>query len=90
MSWRAAGDEAPRMRYWAGDYVVYSPLSGDTHFLDIAAGELLRSIVAAPQTSSVLGARLARLLEVPQDERLAAEIERTLAQLEALGLIEAC
>jgi len=78
------------MRYWGGDYVVYSPLTGDTHFLDIAAGELLRAIVAAPQASEALGAQLASLLELEHDARLAAHVERVLAQLDALGLIEAC
>ena len=88
VAWRPAAGDAPRLRYWGGDYVAYSPLSGNTHFLDIATGEVLRAVVAAPQTSHALCARLAALLELPADGRLAAHAEQILARLEELALIE--
>ena len=88
VAWRPADGALPHLRYWGGDYVVYSPLSGDTHFLDIATGEVLRSVIAAPQPLGALCARLGAFLELPDDERLAAHVAQILARLETLALVE--
>jgi len=86
--WRPAAAGVPSVRYWGGDYVVYSPLSGDTHFLDIATGEVLRALIASPQSDAALCARLAAFLELAQDEALAAHLQQILGRLEELALIE--
>ena len=82
-------DTAPPVRYWGGDYIVYNPLSGDTHVLDIVAGEALRAIIAGTTASSAICQRIASLLEVPSDKRVAAQVEAILVRLDELGLIEA-
>jgi PqqD family protein of HPr-rel-A system len=73
---------------WDGEYVVYNPLSGDTHFLDIVTGEILRAITAGPAAAVELRRFTAQFLEVPDDDRIAAHVSGTLAKLDDLGLIE--
>lgn len=86
--WRLTTHTAPPLRYWGGDYIVYNPLSGDTHLLDIVAGEALRAIIAGPIASSAICERVASLLEVPSDERVAENVGAILTRLDELGLIE--
>jgi len=75
------------MREWDGDYVVFSPLSGHTHFLDIVAGELLKRLASGGARESELCAQLAAFLEVPNDAAFAVEIADILARLDDLGLV---
>jgi PqqD family protein of HPr-rel-A system len=86
--WRLARDTPPPVRYWGGDYIVYNTLSGDTHVLDIVAGEALRAIIAGPIASSAICERIASLLEVSSDQRVATNVDAILALLDELGLIE--
>ena len=77
------------MRCWDGDYVVYNSLSGNTHILDIVAGELLRAISAGPTDSDRLSQHLAQFLDVPNDAAVAKHTGEILVVLDELGLIEA-
>jgi PqqD family protein of HPr-rel-A system len=86
--WRVAGDKPLKWRCWAGDYVVFSPLSGQTHFLDIFAGHVLELIMAGTPSISELRSEAARFLEVEPDDRLAQAVEELLRRLEEVGLIE--
>jgi PqqD family protein of HPr-rel-A system len=76
------------LRVWDGEVVVYNPLSGDTHLLDVLTGELLRVIIAGPATVPALRAAAAMLLEVPDDESLGQHVGQALAALDESGLIE--
>ena len=76
------------MRTWDGEVVVYNPLSGDTHLLDVLTGDLLRVIIAGPATVSALREAAATLLEVPDDDRLGQHVGEALAALDEAGLIE--
>ena len=86
--WRVAGNEPLRWRCWAGDYVVFNALSGQTHFLEIFAGRMLTLIMSGTPSILELRAEAARFLEVEQDERLAHTVDELLRRLEAVGLIE--
>ena len=81
-------DTAPPLRYWGGGYIVYNLLSGDTHVLDIVAGEALRAIIAGPAAHGAICQRIASLLEVSSDERVAENVDAILSRLDQLGLIE--
>ena len=76
------------LRIWDGDVVVYNPLSGDTHLLDVLTGELLRLIIAGPATVTALREAAATLLEVPDDDTLGQHVGQALAALDESGLIE--
>lgn len=77
------------MRNWDGDYVVYNPLSGNTHILDIVTGEVLKVIAAGPARASALCGRVADFLELPaDDDNLSHHVGKILSVLDVLGLIE--
>jgi PqqD family protein of HPr-rel-A system len=80
--------EGLKWRCWEGDYVVFNPLSGHTHFLDIVAGQILTLLMAGSCTASVLHSSLSRFLEVPDDDKLAATADDILIRLEDAGLVE--
>lgn len=86
--WRIPVEGTLPLRYWNGDYVVYNPLTGNTHVLDIVAGEVLQVIMAAPTTSRELCRHVAAFLEIPDDARTAENVDGVLVTLDELGLIE--
>ena len=87
-TWRVAGNQPLRWRCWAGDYVVFNPLSGQTHFLDVFAGQMLKLIMSGTPSIFELRSEAARFLEVEQDDRLARTVDELLRRLDAVGLIE--
>ena len=87
-SWKTLGRGELELRYWDGDYVVYNPLTGSTHVLDIVTGEVLKAIGAGRGRVSELCRCVADFLEVPNDAGLAGNVRGILAQLDELGLIE--
>jgi len=68
--------------------VVFSPLSGSTHILDVVAGTLIERLEAGAAAEGELGTLLASFLELPIDASLSAEVARILGQLDELGLVE--
>jgi len=87
-AWRVPIAGTLPLKYWNGDYVVYNPLTGSTHVLDIVAGEVLKVIMAAPATSRELCRHVAEFLEISNDLRTADNVDAVLAALDELGLIE--
>ena len=86
--WRTSANQPLPMRCWDGDYVVYNPLSGNTHVLDIVVGEVLKTIMAGATNDARLCQHIARFLDVPNDERVSGNLLGILAALDELGLIE--
>jgi PqqD family protein of HPr-rel-A system len=87
-SWRTVRGDTLKWRCWAGDYVVFNPLSGHTHFLDIVTGQILTLLMAGSCTASAVRSSLSRFLEVPDDDKLAANVDDILMRLEDAGLVE--
>jgi PqqD family protein of HPr-rel-A system len=87
-AWRVPVEGMLPLRDWDGDYVVYNPLTGSTHVLDIVTGEVLKAIIAGPATSPELCRRVAEFLDVPNDFRMSGNIDAVLGVLDELGLIE--
>jgi PqqD family protein of HPr-rel-A system len=86
--WRIGAGESISLRCWDGDFVVYNPLSGNTHVLDIVTGEILRAIMARTMSESELCTHVASFLEVPNDAGVAEHVGRIVATLDRLALIE--
>jgi len=89
--WKLAGARDLQWRWWDDQLVVYQPASGDTHLLNLVAGEVLVSLREAPARVAELADRMALRLALPPGERakLLDEIETLLSQLDELGLVEA-
>ena len=67
---------------------MFNPLSGDTHILDIAAGEVLKAIIGGEGQTSHLCGYIAEFLNLPNDSALEKNVGEILASLDELGLIE--
>jgi PqqD family protein of HPr-rel-A system len=87
-SWRVIAAEALRWRCWEGDYVVFNPLSGHTHFLDIVSGQILTQLMPGRCTGSAIRSSVSQFLEVADDDKLAATVDEILIRLEDMGLVE--
>jgi PqqD family protein of HPr-rel-A system len=87
-TWRTTVESPFPFRVWDGDYVVYNPLSGNTHLLDIVTGEVLTTIMASPVRGSELCRHVAGFLEVPNDPGVEEQVGKILLSLDRLGLIE--
>lgn len=68
--------------------MVFNPVSGATHLLDIASGDLLLALIEGPAKPADLADRLAALLDVEADRSLRAAVETILERLDSLGLAE--
>ncbi len=86
--WRIAGGERLQWRYWDGDYVVFNPLSGQTHLLDIVTGKVLMLIMSGSSSATEFRSEISTFLEVDDDNRLSKSISDILSRLEEAGLIE--
>ena len=68
--------------------MVFNPLSGATHLLDIVGGEVLRALMEGPARAEELAQRIATLLDVECDNETVAAADRILENLDQLGLAE--
>jgi PqqD family protein of HPr-rel-A system len=89
VTWRVSTPAPLPMRNWDGDYVVYNPLSGNTHILDIVTGEVLKMIATGPARAQAICSRVANFLELPADDgNVSQHVGDILHVLDDLGLIE--
>lgn len=86
--WRFVAGHAPVVRDWDGEYVVFAPLSGDTHLLDVVGGEVLTALQSGAVEARLIYQRVADLLELPADDMLAARVDAILDEFDRAGLIE--
>lgn len=86
--WRILGPEGLSWHCWDGEYVVYHPFSGMTHYLDAVAGEVFARLLERPATAGDLAIALAELACIDRDQAAAA-VQQTLARLDLVGLAEA-
>jgi PqqD family protein of HPr-rel-A system len=75
-------------KFWDNEFVVYNPLSGDTHLLDRFSGEVLKSLETVPASQLDLALRLHQELGVDLDEDLTRRIGELLLKFSELNLIE--
>lgn len=87
-AWQPAGGLSPSVRCFEGEFVVYNPLSGQTHYLDIVSGQVLMLVTAGASGTDAICSRIAAFLEVDSDDRVLALVFETLRKLEGVQLIE--
>lgn len=76
-------------RYWDGDIggVVFDPISGDTHFLDALAFELLELADSHVLEIEALSRLLFEGTQALQDGEAHSRVHSALRHLQALGLL---
>jgi PqqD family protein of HPr-rel-A system len=76
------------IRCFEGEFVVYSPLSGHTHYLDVVSGQVLSLVATGVSDPGAICSRIAAFLDVDTDDQVATLIGQTLEKLEEVKLIE--
>ena len=74
-------------RVWDDEFLVYNAASGQTHYLNLLAGEALRSLEAEPAQTHELVRRLANQFGIAEDSPPLQMIDRLIHELDELGLI---
>jgi len=74
-------------RVWDDEFLVYNAASGQTHHLNLLAGEALRSLEVEPAETRELVGRLANQFEIAEDSPPLQMIDRLIHELDELGLI---
>jgi PqqD family protein of HPr-rel-A system len=87
--WQLADTEL-QVRHWADETecVVFSPLSGEVHLLNLSALALLDALARQPLSTQQLSESLARTSGRPPDDDWAAAVGDALTRLDGAGLIE--
>ncbi len=91
LRWCAPHGRNLLVRQWEEEAlcVVYHPLSGDTHLLDALPAELLRLLTEKACTAPELLADLSDVFADVNAQQAADSLERSLATLREMGLIQA-
>jgi PqqD family protein of HPr-rel-A system len=85
--WRVPPENMLGWRAWDDEFLVYNTASGQTHHLNLLAGEALRSLEAEPGSANDLVCRLAEQFGIAQDSPPLQMIDRLIGELDELGLI---
>ncbi len=91
MKWQIiSSDQALYFHSWYNEYVVYNSLSGDTHLLNLTAGQVLLKLQQSPTDAITLAKLVAPTDQSKSQAELELQIEHLLAELNTLNLIEKC
>jgi PqqD family protein of HPr-rel-A system len=85
--WGVPDANALAWRAWHDEFLVYNTASGQTHHLNLLAGEALRSLEAEAADVCELIRRLANQFEIAEDSPPLQMIDRLIHELDELGLI---
>lgn len=90
MKWRARVEPKLIRRSWGGESVVFSPISGETHFLNAFSDEVLAQVESQPLTVEEIIDRLAELTAPDQVQDLPGNVAAIVHRFDDIGLIEPC
>lgn len=90
MKWRARVEPKLIHRSWGGESVVFSPISGETHFLNAFSYEVLTQLESQPLTVEDIVDRLAELTAADQAADLPDNVAMIVQRFDHIGLIEPC
>ena len=80
--------EAPGIRTWGEDSIVYSPLSGETYCLDSISTQGMLCLSQDWLDESGFRTTLSERLGVDDDEAMMRYVERLIKHFEESGLVE--
>ena len=88
MKWRAR--TAPKLvrRSWEGESVVFSPISGETHFLNAFSDEILATLETGPLAVEDVIERLVEIMPDDEADRVRDEVIGVMHRFDDIGLIE--
>lgn len=90
MKWRARVEPKLIRRSWGGESVVFSPISGETHFLNAFSDEVLSQLENQALSIQDLTSRLAELTPADQVGALGDNVATLVDRFDNIGLVEPC
>lgn len=87
VSWAALPAELLLWEQFGDEYVVYNRCSGETHFLNVTAAEVLRVLQEGPATLTAVVAQVCRVFDVEEEPALTQHISRVIQEFDYVGLI---
>lgn len=91
MKWQIiSSNQALYFHSWGNEYVVYNSLSGDTHLLDLTAGQVLLKLQQSPADAIKLAKLVAPIDQSETYTQHELQLEGLLEELSRLSLIEKC
>ncbi|WP_334186731.1 HPr-rel-A system PqqD family peptide chaperone [Noviherbaspirillum sp.] len=88
MQWQIINGSKLNARCWNDEFVVYNPLSGDTHILSRRASDMLLALQSSASDVLSLAQVLSGRWCCEIDAALLEEIEAALFDMQALSLVE--
>lgn len=85
--WCAVDFASLRVVDWDGEFTVFQPAAGKTHFLNEMGMQVLILLDQSPATLERLCQLLAERFSLLLDESFMQQIQQTLRRFEALGLV---
>jgi PqqD family protein of HPr-rel-A system len=89
IAWTGLPEELLLWEQFGDEYVVYNRRSGETHFLNLTAAEVLRILQGGPATLPAVAAQIRDLFDVETEEEpaLIQHISRVIQEFDHVGLI---
>lgn len=81
------GLSSVRIKNWDGEFTVFQPESGKTHFLNEMGLQILTILDRSPATLETICKALSEHFSLQPDKDFPQQIAKTLHRFEALGLI---
>lgn len=88
MKWRTRLNSKEQLRQLGEEYVVYDAVSGSTHLLGAAAGQILLRLEPAPLSPHNLTTQLAADWQQTLEIDFEQGIEAVLVELQSMDLVE--
>ena len=85
--WTVPPSNGLEWREFDNEFLVFNPASGQTHHLNLLAGEALRSLEDKPARAHQLVRRLADQFEIAEDSPSLQTIDQLIHEFDELGLI---
>ena len=85
--WRSSNFSLLHVENWDGEYTVFQPESGKTHFLNEMGLRILTLLDQTPAPLDTICAKLAEAFSIQSDGHFQQQIAATLQRFETLGLI---
>ena len=86
--WRSVNFLSLQIEEWNGEFTIFQPDSGKTHFLNQMGLQVILNLNQAPATEDEIGRILAQQFQQVLDQEFSLQINKILHRFDALGLIE--
>jgi PqqD family protein of HPr-rel-A system len=86
--WSILEPEGLVWRCWDGEYIVFHPFSGMTHYLDATAGAVLELLLDRPASVRDLAIELESVADTPATAMMRAALQQVLRRFDDVGLAE--